>query len=95
MAIAFPEFEPFWKRNMAGFKGALRGKNGVIFEITILVSATGYPSQQPRIFIDPQIGSNWLNDGSLCVQRPWLPDQSTMAQQVSYAASYIAQRTGR
>ena len=90
MAVAFPNFEPFREGDRICFVGALR-KNGRIFEIMILASVSGYPAQQPKIFISPQIGSNWQSDGSLCVSRPWLPGHSTMAQQVSYAASYIAQ----
>ena len=93
MAAAFPEFEPFRRLTTAGFTGALRGRNGRIFEITIRASASRYPSQQPSIFIAPRIGGNWLSDGSLCVYRPWLPDRSTFAQQVSYAAAYIAEHT--
>src|SRR2546427_4916923 len=91
MATAFPNFEPFWSANTVGFVGALRGRNGRTFEITIRASASGYPSQQPSIFISPRIGGNWVSDGSLCVQRPWVPGRSTFAQQVNYAASYIAQ----
>ena len=91
MATAFPEFEPFWRGNAVGFIGALRGRNGGTFEITIRASASRYPSQQPSIFISPRIGGNWLRDGSLCVSRPWQPERSTFAQQVSYAAAYIAE----
>ena len=91
MATVFPEFEPFWSGNTVGFTGALLGRNGRTFEITIRASASGYPSRQPRIFISPRIGSNWLSDGSLCVSRPWQPQRSTFAQQVSYAASNVAQ----
>ena len=93
MATAFRNFEPFQNGDRIGFTGALRGRNRRTFEITIRASASGYPSQQPSIFISPRIGGNWLNDGSLCVHRPWLPDRSTMAQQVSYAAAYIAEHT--
>ena len=93
MATAFPEFEPFWDGDRVGFIGALRGRKGQIFQITIRARASRYPAQQPSIFISPQIGPNWLSDGSLCVSRSWLPDQSTMAQQVSYAAAYIAEHT--
>ena len=91
MATVFPNFEPFQKGDHIGFIGALRGRNGRGFEIKIRASASGYPSQQPSIFISPRIGSSWLSDGSLCVSRPWQPERSSLAQQVSYAASYIAQ----
>ena len=91
MATAFPNFEPFQNGDCIGFTGALRGRNGGTFEITIRASASGYPSQQPSIFISPRIGSNWRSDSSLCVNGLWSPKRSTFAQQVSYAASYIAQ----
>src|SRR5438128_7683039 len=87
MATAFPNFEPFWSANTVGFIGALRGRNGRTFEITIRASPGGYPSQQPSIFISPRIGSNWRSDSSLCVNVLWSPERSTFAQQVSYAAS--------
>ncbi|HYR88520.1 MAG TPA: hypothetical protein VE422_30855 [Terriglobia bacterium] len=90
MATAFPEFEAFWRGGHVGFTGELRSRNGRTFEVTIEVSARRYPSRQPSIFISPQIGSNWLSDGSLCVNSAWIPERSTFAQQVSYAASYIA-----
>jgi len=93
MATAFPNFEPFQNGDRIGFTGALRGRNGRTFKITIRASASGYPSQQPIIYISPKIGSNWLGNGALCVYRTWLPDRSTMAQQVSYAAAYIAEHT--
>ena len=93
MAIAFPEFEPFSDGDRVGFIGALRGKNGHIFQIMIRATAGRYPAQQPSIFISPKIGPNWLSDGSLCVYRPWQPERSTFAQQVSYAAAYIAEHT--
>ena len=93
MATAFPNFEPFQNGDRIGFTGALRGRNGGTFEITIRASASRYPAQQPSIFISPRIGGNWLTDGSLCVYRPWVPERSTFAQQVSYAAAYIAEHT--
>ena len=91
MAVAFPNFEPFREGDRICFIGALRGRNGQTFDIMIQAAASRYPSQRPSIFISPRIGSNWQTDGSLCVSRPWSPERGTFAQQVAYAASYIAQ----
>src|SRR5262245_50542279 len=91
MKLAFPNFKSFQKGKYAGFQGNLRGTNGKTYVITVQVRGDGYPAQAPQIFIAPHIGSNWLSDGSLCVYRKWNPKEDTFAQQVTYAASYIAQ----
>ena len=90
MAVAFPNFEPFRGGDRICFIGTLRGRSQT-FDIMIQAAASRYPSQRPSIFISPRIGSNWQTDGSLCVSRPWSPERGTFAQQVAYAASYIAQ----
>ena len=89
MLLAFPTFAPFVRGRLAGFAGALRGSSGNIYEVTIQVAADGYPAQQPQIYIRPTVGSNWKEDGSLCVNPRWRPAQHTFAQQVLYAVNYL------
>src|SRR5262245_52229073 len=89
MNEAFPSFQPFERNGRIGFTGELYGPAGKVYAVKIVAWKRGYPAVPPQIFIDPQIGSNWGGDGSLCVQRPWRPEKDTFAQQVLYAIAYL------
>jgi ubiquitin-protein ligase len=95
MRNTFPEFEPFVREGLLtdviGFEGQLKGKSGRIYTVRIRARTSGYPASAPKIYIRPWVGPNWYPDGSLCVNRPWRPQQDTFAQQVLYAAHYLQQ----
>jgi hypothetical protein len=93
MHNTFPAFQPFVSEGLLtdviGFEGPLEGKRGNILTVRIEARASQYPASAPKIYISPRVGANWYVDGSLCVNRPWRPNQDTFAQQVLYAADYL------
>jgi hypothetical protein len=86
----FPWFRTVQHGEVVGFKGFLRISPGTRYSVEILACKRTYPAAPPKIWVFPALGSNRLTDGSLCIQRAWRPDCDTFAQQVMYAAAYIA-----
>lgn len=93
MQRAFGEgFTPFVDEKFAGFFGHLRGSRGQVYEVEIRAKIKNYPQSAPKVFIRPRVGSNYLWDGSLCVNHPWQPARGSFAQQILYAAAYIKEK---
>jgi|ERR1043166_21615 hypothetical protein len=94
MRNIFPQFEPFLRDgffgDVIGFTGQLQATSGKLYEIEITAKISQYPVAAPSIVIRPRVGHNWYVNGTLCVQRPWRPNQDTFAQQVLYAADYLS-----
>src|SRR6266404_1989889 len=96
MRINFSNFAPFIREGILGgsflgFTGALHGRSGKVYEVELRARLDRYPVEAPSIVIRPRVGPNWYVNGTLCVNRPWRPNQDTFAQQVLYAADYLKQ----
>lgn len=95
MANVFPEFTPYSRRGVIGFRGKLQGpRTGQLYEVVIQATIVTYPEEQPAVYIDPHPEPHhWLQDGKggqkLCVQRTWKPAKSTFANTLLVTVRYI------
>jgi hypothetical protein len=96
MANVFPQFQPFVRGGICGFRGRLFGRRRLsgrrVYAVEIRAHTASYPEVTPYIFITPRVGPNWLTNGALCVTQPWKPGRSTFAQIVLYAAAYLQEK---
>ena len=90
MKEVYSWFQPLDRGEFVGFSGNLSGPGGATYSVEIVAAKKTYPAVAPRIWLRPPVGSNRLADGSLCIERAWRPDRDTFAQQVLYAAAYLA-----
>lgn len=102
MANGVPQFLPYREDGFIGFYGLLQGlRTGRIYEVVIRASVQSYPSQEPKVYMQPHAeGHHWIrgqHGGHLCydrTERSWKPSRDTFLKTLHMATEYIADFDG-
>ena len=94
MESVFPQFRPFSKPSIFGFKGRLLGpKSGLSYRVVIEGDPATYPQCPPSVYMHPRIGVCWIgvegNRRRLCMDRNWQPARSTFANTLLAVIRYL------
>src|SRR6266481_2805933 len=58
----YPNFKPFLEEPWFGFQGHLLGRRtGRLYEVVIEGHAEKYPQYKPAVYMQPRIGSHWVD----------------------------------
>ena len=92
----FPQFTPYSRDAMIGFRGNLEGpRTGRLYDVVIEGSISAYPHVAPALYIWPRPEPHHvLSDGQLDVCKTWNPSRDTFASWLLVATAYIYQYDG-
>lgn len=71
----YPLFRPIYTSTQIGFEGII-GRNGILFEVTVMQRIDRYPAVVPDVFVHPCPKRYLKQDGSIGICSGWSPKRS-------------------